>query len=180
MRWHYWLKNLKGGRNISLVFLVVCGLSVIAAFMPLIGRDDGGLSPAGMLLCLVAGSCLILAFVHTWRKAWKFLVLLAVSAAGFVGFAVLHNAFYALCQLSDRIVVLRCLFEVLHAGCFLIAIFVCPAGFLVGAGGGALMCFRIALLEAKGSRKAAFITAGICCIALIAGFFALVAARVIG
>ena len=133
-----------------------------------------------MLLCLLAGSCLILAFVHTWRKAWKFLVLLAVSTVGFVGFVILHNAFYALGRLSDQIIVLRYLFEVLHAGCFLVAIFVCPAGFLVGAGGGATTCFRTGLSQARTGRKAAFIMAGICCVALIAGFFTFILTRVIG
>ena len=174
------LKGMKSGRKISLVLLLVCGLSVIAAFIPSIGRDGGGFSAAGVLLCLSAGSCLILAFVHTWRRAWKFLVLLAVSAAGFVGFVILHNAFYALGRLSDQIIVLRQVFEVLHAGCFLIAIFVCPAGFLVGAGGGATTCFRSAILEAKSGRKAAFVMAGICCIVLLAGFFTFIATRVIG
>ena len=179
MKWGVGLKSLKGSRKISLVLLALCGLSVVAAFVPSIGREVSGLSAASMLLCLSAGSCLILAFVHTWRKAWKFLILLAVSAAGFVGFVILHNAFYALGRLSDQIIVLRYLFEVLHAGCFLIAIFVCPAGFLVGAGGGAITCFGTALLEPRSGRKAAFIAAGICCMALIAGFFAFVAARVI-
>lgn len=173
------LKDIKGGRKISLVLLALCGLSVIAAFVPAIGTEAGGLSAAGMLLCLSAGSCLILAFVHTWRKAWKFLVLLAVSAAGFVGFVILHNAFYALGRLSDRIIVLRYLFEVLHAACFLIALLVCPAGFLVGAGAGAIACFATGLSQAKSGRKAAFIAAGICCITLIVGFFTFVAARII-
>ncbi|HUW20288.1 MAG TPA: hypothetical protein VMW16_13400 [Sedimentisphaerales bacterium] len=180
MKQGFGLKSAKGSRKISLVLLAVCGLSVIAAFIPLIGREGGGLSPAGMLLCLLAGSCLILAFVHTWRRAWKFLVLLAVSAVGFAGFVILHNAFYALGRRSDQIIVLHYLFEVLHAGCFLVAIFVCPAGFLVGAGGGAITCFRTALSEAKSGRKAAFIIVGICCIASIVGFFAFVAARAIG
>jgi len=179
MKRHFEPGSWKGSRNISLVLLAVCGLAVIGVFIPAIGTDGGGLSPAAMLLCLLAGCCLILAFVHTWRKAWKFLVLLAVSAAGFVVFAILHNAFYALGQLSGRIVVLRYLFEVLHVGCFLIAIFVCPAGFLVGAGGGAILCLGAGLSQAKTARKAALIAAGICCLALIVGFFAFVAARVI-
>jgi hypothetical protein len=179
MKRSFGLKDMKRGRMISLLLLAVSGLSVIAAFVTAIGREAGGLSAASLLLCLSAGCCPILAFVHTWRRARKFMVLLAVSTAGFVGFVIMHNVFYALWRMSDQIVVLHQVLEVLHVGCFLIAIFVCPAGFLVGAGGGAIMCFRTGLSEAKGGRRAAFIMAGICCIALIVGFFAFIAARVI-
>ncbi|HUT31389.1 MAG TPA: hypothetical protein VMX13_16465 [Sedimentisphaerales bacterium] len=173
------LKYMKRAGRISLLFLALCGLSAIAAFVTAIGREAGGLPPASMLLCLSAGSCLILAFVHTWRRAWKFLVLLAVSAAAFGGFVILHNVFYALWRMSEQIAVLHQVLEVLHVGCFLVAIFVCPPAFLVGAGGGAIACFGSAFSQVGTGRKAAFIMAAICCIALIVGFFAFMAARVI-
>lgn len=173
------LKDVKGARKISLVLLALCALSAIAAFAATIGRETGGLPPASLLLSLSAGCCLILAFVHTWRSTWKFLILLTVSALAFVAFVILHNVFYALWRMSEQIVILHQVLEVLHVGCFLVAIFVCPPAFLVGAGEGAITCFRSALSQATTGRKAAFLAAAICCTALIAGFFAFVAARVI-
>jgi len=63
----------------------------------------------------------------------KFLLLTGASAFGFFVFVFLHNAFYALAVVSENIIVLKYFFEFLHATFFIIAIPICPLGFLVGA-----------------------------------------------
>jgi len=61
-----------------------------------------------------------------------FLLLTGISAAGFFASVFLHNAFYALGVLTSHIIVLSYLMQILHVAFFLIAIFVCPLGFLAG------------------------------------------------
>jgi len=63
----------------------------------------------------------------------KFLLLTGVSAFGFFVFVFVHNAFYALAVVSENIIVLKYFFEFLHTIFFLVAIPICPLGFLVGA-----------------------------------------------
>ena len=102
----------------------------------------------GLALCYLAVAAFILAFVHTWRQVRRFLILLGASLVGFLIFVVLHNLFYALAQISAHIVVLGQLLEYLHAVFFLVAILVCPAGFLIGAAGSVAM----AVMRARGKR----------------------------
>ena len=47
-------------------------------------------------------------------------------------FAVLHNLCYAVAEYLKDVVIVHGLFEVLHAGFFLVAIILCPAGALGG------------------------------------------------
>src|SRR5512143_2514822 len=72
----------------TLILLVVCGLSAIAA--AIIGIDD---NLPGILLAFLAAAALILAFVHPWRTSRQFRRLLYASALGFVVSSVLHNVF---------------------------------------------------------------------------------------
>ncbi|KPJ56970.1 hypothetical protein AMJ49_02915 [Parcubacteria bacterium DG_74_2] len=72
----------------------------------------------------------------------KFLLLTGASATGFFFFVFLHNAFYALGTITSYITVLNYLIEVFHIVFFIIAIFVCPLGFLVGAGGTIVLFFK--------------------------------------
>ena len=53
----------------------------------------------------------------------------------FFVFVVMHNVFYALGQMAADINILGHLLDCFHAVFFLIAILVCPAGFLVGVVG---------------------------------------------
>lgn len=68
-----------------------------------------------------------------WLK--KFLILTGASASGFFVSVFLHNAFYALGTITNHITVLNYLMEALQVGFFIVAIFVCPLGFLAGAVG---------------------------------------------
>jgi hypothetical protein len=127
------LRGMKSSRKATFVLLAICGVSLTVAFF--IGIDD---NPPGLLLCYLAATTLILAFVHTWRKMKYFLILAGSSLIGFLLFAILHNVFYGLAQMAADIIVLSQLLEFLDAGFFLVAIIVCPAGCLVGVGGSVL------------------------------------------
>ena len=77
-------------------------------------------------------------------KLKKFLILTGASAAGFFVSVLLHNFLYALGVLAKDIKVLHYLFEFLHAAFFIIAIFICPIGFLIGiAGSIILLIFKV-------------------------------------
>ena len=118
----------KGSRRITLLCIVICCVSLAAAFIVGISNNLPGLA-----LCYVAAISIILAFVGPWRRVKYFLILLGASAVGFFVFALLHNVFYGLGIMASDIIVLHHFLDVLHVAAFLIAIFVCPAGFLIGA-----------------------------------------------
>ena len=75
-------------------------------------------------------------------KLRKFLILTGGSAAGFVIFSVLHNFFYALGIISEKIIVLKYIFEALHVAAFFVAILVFPIAFLVGMIGSIVLMIR--------------------------------------
>jgi hypothetical protein len=118
---------MKKSRRVTVGLVVLCCVSLIAAFI--VGISD---NPPGLALCYLATVSLILAFVHTWRKVKYFLILLGASVIGFAVFVVLHNLLYALAEISSDIVVLKHSLEFLSAASFLTAIFVCPVGLLIG------------------------------------------------
>ncbi len=82
----------------------------------------------GVLVWLVVRS-------HVDSTIKKFLLVTGVCGVGFLIFILLHNLFYAFGMMTADIVIVRYFFEALHVIFFLIAVLVCPAGFLIGAGG---------------------------------------------
>ena len=130
MKRHLGLTGMKRSRKVTLVLVTICCVSLIVAFF--IGISD---NLPGLVLCYVAVTALILAFVHTWRQVKSFLILLGASLIGFPLFVVLHNLFYGLGQVAADIIVLGILLEFLHVVFFLVAIMVCPPGVLIGAVG---------------------------------------------
>ena len=124
------LAGMKRSRKVTLVLVALCCVSLIVAF--LIGISD---NLPGLLLCYIAVTALILAFVHTWRRVKRFLILLGASLIGFPLFVILHNLFYGLGQVAADVIVLGTLLEFLHVVFFLVAIMVCPPGVLIGAVG---------------------------------------------
>jgi len=108
---------------------VFCAL-VIGAIV--VGVSD---NIPGIVLCYLASIVLAVAPTRTWRKPKRFLILVAASVIGFFVFVVLHNAFYALAILTNHIAALSHLMEAFDAIFFIIAVFLCPATFLVGAVG---------------------------------------------
>jgi hypothetical protein len=110
----------KPQRRRTLLFLVICG--ALAAAAGVVGIDDNF---PGQSLAWLSAIALVLAFVHPWRTSRRFLLLIGASALGFVVFAVLSASME-------------------NAGVggggvfFLLALFLCPAGLLVGITGAAV------------------------------------------
>ena len=75
-------------------------------------------------------------------KLKKCLILTGASAAGFFVSVLLHNFLYALGIIGSDIIILRYLTEIFHVAFFLIAIFVCPLGFLIGAIGSIIILIK--------------------------------------
>jgi len=78
----------------------------------------------------------------TKRRLKKFLILTGASASGFFVSVLLHNFLYAVAVLTSQIAVLRFLFEALHSVFFLVAVFICPLGFLIGAVGSGVLFLK--------------------------------------
>ena len=72
-------------------------------------------------------------------KLKKFLILTGVSAVGFLVSVLLHNFLYGLAIITSSITVLSFLMKILHVIFFIVAILVCPIGFLIGAAGSATL-----------------------------------------
>ena len=125
-------EGAQGRRKRKKLFIVAgifCAL-VISAIV--IGVSD---NIPGIVLCYLAAIVLAVASTHTWRKTKRFLILLAASVIAFFLFVILHNAFYALTILTNHIAALSHLMEAFHVVFFIIAVFLCPATFLVGVVG---------------------------------------------
>ena len=106
------------GKRRSLIMLILvlsgCVLIIVAA---IIGIPD---NLPGILLCYAGVASIIYAFIHHWNKRKSFVTLLVASVIGFIVFAILHNVMEAVGV------------EIIGAGFFLIAMFICPVTFLIG------------------------------------------------
>ena len=91
-----------------------CALITVAA---IIGISD---NLPGILLCYAGVASIIYAFMHHWKKSKNFVTLLVASVIGFIVCAILHNVLEAKSA------------DIIGAGFFLIAVFVCPVTFLIG------------------------------------------------
>ena len=127
-------KSAPKPRHLTLVLLAV-GCAFLAAGL-VIGVND---NPPGLALVYLAVSAWIVAFAHRWRRVKTFLILLAASLVGFPLFAVLHNVFYALAELTSDVVGLSQALEFLDVVFFLIGVLVCPPGVLIGVVGSAVL-----------------------------------------
>lgn len=125
-------------RKISLILLAICGLLAIAATVA--GIDD---NLPGILLAFLAATAFVLAFVHPWRIARKFMFLLLVSVLGFVLFVILNIIFDSVTQDPASSGVLQDLMRspAIDALNMIFAV-ICPAAFIVGAVGSVAMFIR--------------------------------------
>jgi hypothetical protein len=123
------------GRTTRLFFAVAV-VALLGAFGLSISDN-----PPGLLLVYVAVTSLMLALVHHWRSPKRFLVLAIVSLLGFPMAALLHNLLYGLGEAAADTPIVPGIADALHVGFFLVAVFVCPVGVLVGAIG-ALVAWR--------------------------------------
>jgi hypothetical protein len=117
-------------RKRTWVLLAVCGL--LAAAAGGVGVSD---NPPGIILAYLATTALVLAFVHPWRSAKRFGLLLLASVSGFVVCAVLHNLCHGIRAQLTAGSFLQGVGGVLGVVFFLVAILLCPPGLIVGVGG---------------------------------------------
>jgi len=122
----------------TLILLVICGLLAIAAAA--VGIDD---NLPGILLAYLAATAFVLAFVHPWRSARKFMFLLLASVLGFVLFVILNIIFDSVAQDPATSSALRDLMQspAINALNLIIAL-IFPAAFIVGAVGSVAMFIR--------------------------------------
>ncbi len=125
---------------IVVVFWALVGTFVLVVsqlFIPAIGELFKGsllfLLPFAIFSLLGAVLTFLTLRKKVKGKLRKFLILTGVSATGFFISVLLHNFFYALGVIASRIIILKYLMEFFHGAFFIIAIFVCPIGFLIGA-----------------------------------------------
>lgn len=118
----------------TLILLLICGLLVITA--AIVGISD---NPPGILLAFLAATAFVLAFVHPWRTARQFRLLLYASALGLALFVILDSVFAAV-GLDSAI--MGTLLDDLLNGLALAAFFLAAAGFIAGAVGSVAMFIR--------------------------------------
>ncbi len=125
-------------RKMTLILLAICGLLAIAARV--VGIND---NLPGILLAFLAATAFVLAFVHPWRTAKKFLFLLLASVLGFVLYIILNIILDSLAQNPATSGALQDLIQspVVNALSLIIAM-VCPAAFIVGTVGSVAMFIR--------------------------------------
>jgi hypothetical protein len=114
---------------------VICGLLAIAAIA--VGIDD---NPSGILLAYLAATAFVLAFVHPWRTARKFMLMLLVSVLGFALFVIMNIISDSIIQNPTASIVVKNLIEssFMESVSLIIAL-ICPAAFIVGAVGSVVM-----------------------------------------
>lgn len=130
------------------VFLLVVGPIFLPFFRVMMGLPF--ILVTGFSLVILGSALIFLALRQkVEKKLKKFLILTGASAIGFFIGSVLHNLLYAAAELTKNLPLLSGFFEILHAAFFLIAVFLCPIGFLVGAIGSAVFLLN----RFKGKRK---------------------------
>jgi uncharacterized membrane protein YozB (DUF420 family) len=123
---------------VIIVFVITVGMLFIPGFR---GYINSAFVIISGIILVILGSVLIgLTLVQkVEKKLKKFLMLTGASAAGFFVFALLHNIFYGLEQITGHITILSYLIKAFEVIFFLIAIFACPIGFLIGVIGTIVM-----------------------------------------
>ena len=118
------------------IFVVIMSLMFIPAFRKYMRPI---FIPASITFFLLGLALTILAVKE---KDKKFLILTGGSSVGFFVSVLLHNLFYGLATITTHISVLSYLMEVVHMIFFIIGIFVCPVGFLVGVVGNIILLIK--------------------------------------
>ena len=107
--------------------LLVCAAALVAAALA-VGIND---NPPGLPLAFLSSIALVTALAVGLRTKRQFEILLLASLLLFVGAAVLHNVFEAAASVAGA-AWLKAAGEVIGVTFFLVAIFLCPAGIVVG------------------------------------------------
>ena len=123
---------------VIIVFVITVGMLLIPGFRGYINTVFVIIS--GIILVILGSVLIGLTLIQKVEgKLKKFLMLTGASVAGFFVFALLHNIFYGLEQVTGHITILSYLMKAFEVIFFLIAIFACPIGFLVGVIGTIVM-----------------------------------------
>ena len=126
---------------VIIVFVITVGMLLIPGFRGYINTAFVIIS--GIILVILGSILIGLTLVQKVEgKLKKFLILTGASAAGFFIFALLHNIFYALEQVTSHITILSYLMKAFEVIFFLIAIFACPIGFLIGVIGSIVLFIK--------------------------------------
>jgi uncharacterized membrane protein (UPF0136 family) len=122
----------------TLLFLTICGMLAISAVV--VGIDD---NMPGVLLAFFAAIVFVLAFVHPWRTARKFMYLILSSILGFVFFIILNIILDTVAQNPENTGTLQGLLQgsAIEAFSIIIAM-ICAAAFIVGTIGSVAMFIR--------------------------------------
>lgn len=124
------------------VFVVILSIFFVPAIRELVTGPFLFLSPFIVFSLLGAMLIFLTAKSKIKGKPRKLLMLTGVSAAGFFVSVLLHNFLYALAIVVGHIIVLKYIFEFLHATFFILAVLVCPLGFLIGTVGNATIFIK--------------------------------------
>ena len=128
------------------ILIVTFLLILVELFLPILGKFSR--SPLLFLLffsvLFLLGILLILLTIkeRMGKRLRKFLLLTGASATSFLAFIFLHNIFYGLGMIVKDISFLSYLVEIFHITFFLITVFVCPMGFLIGIVGSIIFFFK--------------------------------------
>ena len=107
--------------------LLVCAAVLLGTAL-VVGISD---NPPGILLAFLSSIAVVTAFAVGLRTKRQFEILLLGSLLFFVGTAILHNVFEAAASVAGA-AWLRAVGEAVGVIFFLVAIFLCPAGIVVG------------------------------------------------
>jgi hypothetical protein len=124
-------------RRTTLVLLLVASALAVGAIA--VGVSD---NPPGLLLAHLASLAIVLAFVHSWRGARRFLRLVAASVLGFVVLVVVHNLIHGLAEMAGTGTLLGTLLGVVGAAAFVGALSLCLPAFVIGVLGSLIMLMR--------------------------------------
>ncbi len=128
------------------VFILIISIFFVPTVTEFVKGSFLFLSP--FIIFSLLGAVLIFLTVKSKIKGKhrKLLMLTGVSAAGFFVSILLHNLLYALAVVAGHIVLLKYIFEFLHTVFFILAMVVCPLGFLIGTVG----CITLFAKKRKG------------------------------
>ena len=122
---------IRSRKGLFILAAIFCAL-VIGAI--LVGVSD---NVPGIVLLYLAITVPFIALTRNWQSVKRFLILLGTSFVGFFVFVLLHNVIYGLVyvEMLNRPDLDEPFF-------FIMAIFVCPIGFLVGAVGSIFLTIK--------------------------------------
>ena len=126
--------NVLSSQFLLNALIILSMLVVLVMLFHDIGRMVGSYIFIPWILFFFAGVGLIIATCKEKisGKLKFFMLSSGFSSAGFLLCVVLHNLFYALSTITDKLVVLDKIVDLFGAAFFFAAIIICPVGFIVG------------------------------------------------